>query len=52
MPIYEGSWLERHTVTIEAENEDEAMDKMHEGDYESDDGTEFEGELEIHEIKK
>ncbi len=42
------SWDERHTITLKAENEEEAKDKVEKGDYPPEnESAEMNGSLEV-----
>lgn len=52
MKTFVVSWDERHVVTLEAENETEAIKKVYEGDFKpEDEGAEMNGSYEAQEIK-
>lgn len=52
MKKYNVIWEERHSVVVEANNEEEAVEKVMEGNYGSDDSAEISTPPEAYEIKE
>ena len=51
MKTYNVIWEERHSVNVKAENEEEAIEKIHSGDYdEAGEAAQLSGQPEAHEF--